>query len=138
MFLTKYRPNNTLDSFFGDVLPFFGAVEEGQEEASRLPVTNVNETDAEYVLTMEMPGVEKKNVDVAIESDHIVITGEKTEKAEAKGLLRREIRSEKFRRSFLLDASIEREGITAKLNHGVLKVSLPKKTESVGRKINID
>jgi HSP20 family protein len=112
--------------------------EDSDRNGFRLPVTNVNETDKAFVLTMEMPGVDKKNIDVAIENEQIVITGEKTEKTETEGLLRREIRSEKFRRSFVLDSTVEREKITAKLDNGVLKVALPKRAESIGRKINID
>ena len=137
MFLTKYRPS-TVDSLFDGLFPLVNTWSETDpEDRVRLPMTNVNETDTAYVLTMEMPGVEKKNVDVAIEKDHIVITGEKTEKTENEGLLRSEIRSEKFRRSFLLDANINREKIEAKLENGILKVTLPKKAESVGRKIDV-
>ncbi|MFQ5510493.1 MAG: Hsp20/alpha crystallin family protein [Candidatus Krumholzibacteriia bacterium] len=139
MFLTKYRPAGGLESFFEEsLLPVLGECRSDEGNAFRLPRTNVNEDDKEFVLTMEMPGVKKGDVDVAIEDDHIVITGEKEEKAEATGLLRREIRSEKFRRSFALDASIDRDGIKAKLADGLLRVTLPKRAESVGRKISVD
>ena len=140
MFLTKYRPSRTFDSVFDDLFPVFkGWTRESTDgEALRLPVTNVNETDKDFLLTMEMPGVDKKDVRVEIENDQIIVTGEKTEKTETEGLLRREIRSEKFRRSFVLDSAIDRDNIKAKLENGVLKVTLPKKAESVGRKIDID
>ena len=94
--------------------------------------------EKEFLLTMEMPGVDKKDVRVEIENDQIIVTGEKTEKTETEGLLRREIRSEKFRRSFVLDSAIDRDTIKARLENGMLKVTLPKKAESVGRKIDID
>ena len=140
MFLTKYRPNRTMDSVFDDLFPVFKgrARENGEKEGFRLPVTNVHETEKEFLLTMEMPGVDKKDVRVEIENDQIIVTGEKTEKTETEGLLRREIRSEKFRRSFVLDSAIDRDTIKAKLDNGMLKVTLPKKAESVGRKIDID
>jgi HSP20 family protein len=140
MFLTKCRPSRPIDSVFDDLFPVFkgSARDYGEKEGFRLPVTNVNETEKDFLLTMEMPGVDKKDVSVEIENDQIVITGEKIEKTEAEGLLRREIRSEKFRRSFLLDSTIDRDEIKGKLDNGVLKVTLSKKAESVGRKINID
>jgi len=140
MFLTKYIPSNTLDNVLDDFFPFYRqrTGDESEGETFRLPKTNINESDKEFTLTMEMPGVEKKDVNVAVENDHIVITGEKTEKTEAEGLLRREIRSETFRRSFLLDSSVDRENIKAKLENGVLKVTLAKRAESVGRKVTID
>ena len=125
----------------GEFLPVWGKRFDGENderELFRLPKTNVNETDKEFVLTMEMPGVEKKNIDVALENDKIIVTGEKSEKPETQGLLRREIRSEKFRRSFSIDNSVDRDAIKAKLEHGVLKVTLSKKAESVGRKVSID
>jgi HSP20 family protein len=139
MYLTKYSPNSIVDSILDDLFPTFqrwSRTEAGEE--FRLPMTNVHETDSEFVLTMEMPGVDKKNINVAIENDQIVITGEKTEKVEEKSLRRREIRSEKFRRSFLLDSSVDREKIKAKLDNGVLTVTLPKGAGSVGRKVTIE
>jgi len=140
MFLTKYRPNRSIDSVFEDLFPVFNgcARESGEKEGFRLPVTNVHETEKEFLLTMEMPGVDKKDVRVEIENDQIIVTGEKTEKTETEGLLRREIRSEKFRRSFVLDSAIDRDTIKARLENGILQVTLPKKAESVGRKIDID
>ena len=140
MFLTKYRPTSGLDSFFDDsVVPFFRKyAPQGEGEGFILPRTNVHEDEKQFVLTMEMPGVKKNDLNVAIEDDQVVITGEKKEPVEPKGLLRREIRSEKFRRSFRLDSSIDRDGIKAKLLDGVLNVTLPKRAESVGRKISVD
>lgn len=137
MYLTKFSPNSIVDSILDDLLPKQRWFPTADGEF-RLPATNVHETDSEFVLTMEMPGVEKKNIHVAIENDQIVITGEKTEKVETKGLLRREIRSERFRRSFLLDPSVDRDKIKAKLEDGVLKVTLPKGVGTVGRKISIE
>ena len=139
MYLTKYSPNSIADSILDDLFPTFqrwSRTEAGNE--FRLPMTNVHETDTEFVLTMEMPGVDKKDVSIGIENDQIVVTGEKTEKVEEKGLRRREIRSEKFRRSFLLDSSIDREKIKAKLDNGVLRVTLPKGAGSVGRQVSVE
>lgn len=142
MFLTKYTPKTELESLFDrEFFPMMRGWFEGDaadKEFFRLPKTNIHETNNEFVLTVEMPGVERKNVSVSVENGQIVITGEKTEKTEEEGLLRREIRSEKFHRSFTLDAAIDRENIKAKLDNGILRVTLPKKAESVGRKIAID
>jgi HSP20 family protein len=142
MFLTKYKPETGLRSFFdtldSDFFPALRPWFDGDRESYRLPMTNINETEKEYVLTMEMPGVDKKNINVAVEKDTLVITGERTEKIESKGLLRSEIRSETFRRSFALDSGVDAEKIKAKLENGLLKVTLPKVEERVGRKIDIE
>ena len=138
MFLTKYRANDL--SYYADFFPMFKWFDDSEKnrDSFRVPRTNINETDKAYVLTMEMPGIDKKEVNVAVENDHVIVTAERTEKYESEGLLRREIRSEKFRRSFRVDATIDADGVKAKLENGILKVTLPKKADSVGRKIAVD
>jgi HSP20 family protein len=142
MFLTKYRPSTSLESLFDtDFFPIFGKCMDSnaeKKESFRLPRTNINESETEFALTMEMPGVKKDDVDVSIEKDQIIITGGLTEKVETEGLRRGEIRSESFRRSFMLDSTIDRDTVKARLENGILKVTLPKKAESVGRKIDVD
>ncbi len=143
MFLTKYRPGTALDSFFDTFdRDFFPVLRSGARandgETFRQPSTNINETESGYVITMELPGVVKKDVDLALDGEELVVSAERTEKTESEGLLRCEIRSEKFRRSFRLGGTVDRENVKANLENGVLKVTLNKKAESVGRKIDVD
>jgi HSP20 family protein len=144
MFPTKYQPKNNLESIFDaldrDFLPMLGPwFRVDDNEGFRAPLVNINETDKEYVLTMELPGVQKKDLDVAIDGEQLVVTAERSEKVESdEGLIRREIRSEKFRRTFTIGQVVDRDGIKAKLENGILKVTLPKKAESVGRKIDVN
>jgi HSP20 family protein len=140
MFLTKYKPSSTMESIFDSFdRQFFPILRSRNDdgEAFRLPLTNINETEKEYAITMEMPGVEKKDVDVSVEGDELVISAERSEKFESEGLLRQEIRSEKFRRSFTIGRTVDRDNIKAKLENGVLRVTLAKKAESVGRKVDV-
>ena len=142
MFLTKFRPANSLDTWFDrDYLPSLRRwfeVDGKDNEVFRLPMTNIHETDKEFVLTLEMPGVDKKDIKVGVENDRLVVGGERSEKTESEGLIRREIRSAKFHRSFTLNPTIDRDGIKAKMENGILKVTLPKLAESVGREVAID
>jgi HSP20 family protein len=143
MFPTKYVPKTSLEALFDSLdrefLPMLRPwLRTDDDEAFRMPLVNINEADKEYIVTMELPGVQKKDLDVSIDGDQLVVTAERSEKVESEeGLLRREIRSEKFRRSFTLSQVIDRDNIKAKLENGVLKVTLPKKAESVGRKIDV-
>ena len=138
MFLTKYKPGLTFGSFFDSIDRDLFPEMKTSRESFRMPMTNINETESGYVVTMEMPGVLKKDVDVAIDGDDLIVTAERSEKLESEGLLRREIREEKFRRSFSLGRTIDRDNIKAKLESGVLKITLAKKAESVGRKVDVD
>lgn len=141
MLLTKWTPRRNLnsiwDAFEKDLFPvarFF----EDDTESFRRPLTNINEMDKSYVVRMEMPGVSKDKVDVSLEGDRLTISGERVEKLEDEGLLRREIREEKFSRSFVLDGKIDRDKIKAKIENGILTITLPKKEDEVGKKISID
>jgi HSP20 family protein len=138
MFLTKYNPNRTFDAMFDSLFPMVRSSEPGEDrEAFRMPLVNINENDAGYVITMELPGVEKKDVDVSVDGKELVVTAERAEKVESEGLLRREIHSEKYKRSFTLGDTIDAESIKAKLENGVLKITLSRKPESVGRKVDV-
>ena len=125
------------------LLPFFNGFthdEEGTEvsENSRLPRTNIQETDENFVFSMEMPGLAKKEVEVSLENNVLLVKGEKTEeKTEGRNMLRREIRSVKFERSFRIGDGIEQEQIKAKMDNGLLTLTLPKKPEKVGRKVDV-
>ena len=141
MFLTKWAPNqncNTLrDCIERDFFPtprFF----EDDKDSFRRPLTNIRETDDSYLVTLEMPGVSKKNVEVTLEGDLLTITGERVDKLEDQGLLRKEIREEKYSRSFKLDSTIDRDQVKAKIDNGILVVTLPKVEKEVGRKVSID
>ena len=120
-----------LDRFFND-----SEVNEEGWAAIRMPRTNVQEVDDAFIFTMEMPGLDKQDVSVNIEGDTLIVKGEKSEKQEEKGVIRREYRSTRFERSFNV-SGINREGVKAKMEHGILTVTLPKTPEKVGRKIDI-
>jgi len=151
MKITKYvTPVSQLDAVFdrlGLGLPavdrFFSETSSSADSAwssARLPRTNIRETDDAYVFTMEMPGLSREQVEVNIEGDTLIIKGEKSEKSEPadeKGLLRREYRATRFERTFGVGDSIDREQVRAKMENGILTVTLPKVAEKVGRKIDV-
>ena len=146
MKLIKYEtPVNPMDRLFDRLnwgLPaidrFFNEGESTEEgwASIRLPRTNVQEADDAFVFTMEMPGLDKQDVSVNIEGDTLIVKGERTEKHEEKGVIRREYRSARFERSFNVNG-VNREGVKARMEHGILTVTLPKTPEKVGKKIDI-
>lgn len=146
MKLIKTTRMNPLDSVFDRFqlgMPllegFFEPVESanGEHTPLRLPSTNISETDDAFVFTLEMPGVKKNEIEVTLEGDVLTVKGGNTTKTESKGVLRREIRSTRFERSFTVGNDVDREKIKAKLEDGILTVTLPKAAERLGRKIDI-
>jgi len=94
----------------------------------------------EFVIKAEIPGVDKKDIDITIEDNVLTIKGEKKfEKEEKKeNYLRAERFYGTFRRSFTLPASVDKDKIKAKLDKGVLTIEIPKKEETKPKKISID
>lgn len=141
MFITKYNPATGMDSFWNafnrEFFPIAQPFLNGDEENFRLPRTNINEREKEFVLTIEMPGVSKKDVEVSLDGETLTIEAERTDTVESEGLLRSEIRAEKYKRTLQVGSKIDRDGIAAKMENGVLKLTLPKKAEILGRKIDI-
>ena len=149
MKVTKYvTPISPIDAMFGRLgfgLPtveqFAGDSDRNGRSgwtAVRLPRTNVSEADNAYVFTLEMPGLSREQVEVNIEGDTLIVKGGVTEQSEdEKGSLRREFRANRFERTFTIGDQIDREQVKAKMQDGILTITLPKLAEKAGRRVEI-
>ncbi len=107
--------------------------------------SNVSETDHEYCITAELPGMTEADVDVSITGDRIVIKGEKKSETEERGdekgreFHRIERSSGSFQRSLTLPFKIDPDKVVAKVKSGVLTVTVPKPSEAIAdtKKIKI-
>lgn len=97
------------------------------------PSVNISEHDTHYSLNVAAPGLTKQDFNISIEDEQLIISAEKkSEKEETQGkYTRREFNYGSFKRSFHLDDTINREGISAAYEDGVLKLTLPKKDDAV-------
>ena len=97
--------------------------------ATWTPSIDIYETTGEFILTAEVPGVKNSDIDIKVIQETLVLRGERRWEPEADHELYHRLESSygKFERSFSLSESIDAERITAELEHGVLKVSLPKR-----------
>lgn len=93
-----------------------------------LPAADIVEQDAEFVVTLDVPGMDEKDIEVKVTDDSITIRGEKAEeKKEVKGDYRlSERRHGSFVRTFSLPESADAEKISATYEKGVLKLVMPK------------
>jgi HSP20 family protein len=106
------------------------------------PAANLRESEEEYVLSAELPGMNAKDVEIDVQDNVLTMSGEKktesekeTEKNGHWHLLERT--EGRFERSFSLPRSVNPEGIRAEFENGVLTVHLPKRAESKGRRVMI-
>jgi HSP20 family protein len=100
------------------------------------PGVNIFESKDGYLLEAEMPGVNKEGLNISLEDNVLTIVGRRQQAPET-GLLYRESRPADFRRVFELDPSIEPGGITAKIEQGILVLTLPKAEKVKPRKIAV-
>ncbi|MGI9331723.1 MAG: Hsp20/alpha crystallin family protein [Gammaproteobacteria bacterium] len=96
---------------------------------------DVAETDAAYEITLELPGIDEKDVEVNVSEDIVTIKGEKKFEKETTEKDRHvtERSYGGFRREFRMPASVDQDKVDASFSKGVLKVTLPK-TEEAQRK----
>lgn len=106
-------------------------------EQSIAPAATVLENGDGYTLEVEMPGVSKENLEMWVENNELTIVGRRSMPSVEGTLLHRESRQENFRRAFELDPSIDAEKISAKIEQGVVTLTLPKAEQVKPRKITV-
>ena len=100
--------------------------------------TNIEETENEYLVTVEAPGVSKKDVSIDYEDGYLTILVEKKEDNSERNYIRREITETSYKRSFYLE-NVNEDKIKAKLEDGILTIKIEKvKPEVKSKKIRID
>src|SRR3954467_9500469 len=107
------------------------------EEQFITPAATVLENPDGYTLEVEMPGVNKETLEMWIENNELTIVGRRSLPAVEGTLLHRESRSQNFRRAFELDPSIDAEKISASIEQGVARLTLPKAEQVKPRKIAV-
>jgi len=101
------------------------------------PVASVVEDGDAYLLRVEMPGVNKEGLEISVENNELTIIGRR-DLAQIEGtLIHRESRTEDFRRVFEFDPSLDTSKISARIDEGVLTLTLPKAEQVKPRKITV-
>ena len=121
----RFLPSFDDDDFLKDFFDF--------ESNPSVPEVNVREKQDEYVIELAAPGLNKKDFNVNVQNNVLVVSSEKEDKDEKKddndNFLRREFSYSSFQRSFSLPEGVKPDDINAKHENGVLYVTIPKKDE---------
>ena len=136
MTLVKWTPKRNMLNIFDDVeqmmhQAFGHSHGNGRRGLSYSPLMNVSETESDYLVMMDLPGVEKKDVEVNLRNGILTVSGERktSEKGDENNHIWNETTSGAFSRSFELTSDIVEEKIKAKFNNGVLNITIPKAEE---------
>jgi HSP20 family protein len=109
--------------------------------SSSWPSIEVNETDSEYRVTAEIPGIEEKDVNLSLKDNVLTLSGEKRSESQQDDKTRRvsEHFYGRFERVIPFDTEIDADKVAAKFKSGLLTVILPKnpKAQDKGRRIQI-
>lgn len=117
--------DDTFDRFFGA-----GAGSGETQPAARTPALDVVESDRHYTVRLEVPGVAKEDVKVSIDGRHVSVQAQSQpseEKKEGERIVYRERALAAYARSFTLAAEVDQAEAGARLENGVLTLTLPKR-----------
>jgi HSP20 family protein len=131
-----FNINNDLNNFFED---FFENRPVSTEEGQISPRINVEETENEWLVSAELPGVKREDVRVNYQDGALSISGEKKFEKEDKGKNYHRVERSygKFYRSINVNSSILADKIDASFKDGILTINLPKAEEAKPKLIDV-
>ena len=106
-----------------------------------MPAVDIQEDGDNLVVTTDLPGINKENIEINLKDDMLEISAKSGEEKETEeeGYIRRERSYTRFYRAVTLPTSVKEEAGTAKMENGVLTITLPKmKLEEPAKKIQIE
>lgn len=136
---------------YGDLIPFRTEMDKlwnrfigetspgGAATAEWLPSVDISETQNNFIVKAELPGLDAQDVNVSISGDILTIKGEKNQEEEEKDehhhFVERYYGS--FQRSFQLPSGVQSDLVEATFEKGVLKVTLPKVAEAQKKEVKV-
>jgi len=105
----------------------------------RTPRTNILEGEQDFRILMDLPGVRNEDLDLSVENDTLTVKAERSLEVPEGYQSRRAELSDKitFQRSFDLGSSVNADEVGARLEHGILTITLPKAEKNLPRHIDV-
>ncbi|MDX1501609.1 MAG: Hsp20/alpha crystallin family protein [Thermoanaerobaculia bacterium] len=135
--LFRTRVGRLFDDAFNDFLSPVGDAEISTR--SWMPPVDIRETENELVLTAELPGMTKDDIEITLENNVLTLSGQRNfeKDVERESYHRIERAYGRFSRSFALPRNFSTEDVKAQFKDGVLHITLPKREEAKPRRIDI-
>jgi HSP20 family protein len=135
--LMRWNPTEELSSWHRDIDELFGRFFGRNESSvgSWVPRIETSRKDNDFVVRLDLPGVDPKDIEVRAEGNLLTITGER--KTEEKNSNYQETFYGKFDRTLALPQGVEADKIGAHYEHGVLEIRVPIPAQLAGRKVPI-
>jgi len=145
MAVASYDPFTVMNQFQRDVNRLFRGRsynrrigESAAAPTDWVPPADVQEENGQYVISMDVPGVDVKDIEVTMEKGVLSLSGTRsTGETDKNAYKRRERPSGGFQRRFIMPDDSDAEGITAHGKNGVLQVIIPKRQKAQPRRIEV-
>ncbi|MBN1588642.1 MAG: Hsp20/alpha crystallin family protein [Pirellulales bacterium] len=118
----------------------FGALESSfRDFGAWSPAVDLAETDTEYTVRAELPGLAPEDLEVSVTENQLVLSGEKKETTEQneKGYYHSESRYGSFRRNIPLPGAVDSTKVDAEYRNGVLTIHLAKSPQNASKRIEV-
>lgn len=128
--MTK-RFSDIMDEFFNDVV--------STRRDSFVPSIDVSETDTQFEVNVELPGMKKEDIEISMENNRLSISGDRSFKQEEDGKTYHRVETQygSFSRSMQLPDNIDENSIEATYKDGVLNITIDKSKDKVRKQIDI-
>ena len=136
--LSIWNPIHEMDELFHNRLSSV-LVGEGVQSVAWSPVVDIEETELNYLIRAELPGLSKKSVKVVVEDGVLTLSGERDleRKVEGKTFHRIERSHGTFTRSFTLPENADAESVSANYKEGLLEIQVAKCEEALPKSIEV-
>lgn len=124
--------DHIVDRMFSESFsPLFGSA-----LSTARPVSDIKETNEAYVLSSELPGIPKEDIDVEVNGNVLTIRAEHSRTKDKKGTHRESYQS--YQQTFTLPTTVDAELVEAHCENGILEVMMPKKNLGEARKVAVE
>jgi len=106
------------------------------EQAEWYPLADVIESDSEYIISLDLPGIDRSALEITIEDNRLVVRGNRN--LEPKTASRSERQGGRFLRNFTVPNVVDQNNIRADYKDGVLDLYLPKRRVQTAKKVEIN
>jgi HSP20 family protein len=141
MSLVHYKPVSLFNQFNDEMNRYFSLTraDAANQEFDWTPAVDIHEEDDRYLLTADIPGVNRKDIEITLEEGVLTVKGERNTRNEVaeQGYRRRERSHGTFMRQFTLPDTVNTTDISASATDGVLKITIPKQEKPEVKKITV-
>lgn len=139
MLAIQNEMNRMFDQLFSDDFPFTPRLL-ARPAMDFFPRLDISETETEYKVSAEMPGMDEKDIQVRFEKDTLVLSGEKKSETEEKEKTYHRVERSygSFERVIPFNVPLDEDKVSAQFKNGVLTVTLPKTGDAIRKSRQIE